>query len=108
MTVYLIPEHGPCCTRSLPDDDSLHGLQALLDGPIEVSPRGMLNHRYLVLVNEEGLFHEDFWPNARASAISGTRLVGPAVVVGLGLVNDEPDFVGLTDSQVAYLDNLLA
>lgn len=107
MKVFLIPMVGAPVLKDISDSDSLHELQALVDGHIEVAPRGVLNHRYLVLVNEEGLFRNDFIMNGIASAICMTRIVGPAVVVGLGVVDGEPDWVGLTDSQVRYLENLL-
>lgn len=105
--VYVIPQMGEPYRTVIPSGDSLHALQELVQGYIEVAPRGVLNHRYLVLVNEEGLFRSDFVLNGIASAVCMTRIVGPAVVVGLGVVDGEPDWVGLTDAQVRYLDNLL-
>lgn len=107
MKVYVIPMVEEPYLAEVSDDDSLHELQALVQGYIEVAPRGVLNHRYLVLVNEEGLFRSDFVQNIIASNICMTPIVGPAVVVGLGTVNGEPDWVGLADDQVWYLDILL-
>ena len=82
-------------------DDSLADLQAMVEGHIElvISPRGED-----VYFNEEGRFHQEFYPNLVASYEARIGLVGPAVFTRS---NEKGETTGLTKADIRRWKNLL-
>lgn len=75
--------------------DSLKFMQLLVDGLIEFTPlffksfsgvaevhQERLRSNNHLVVNEEGLFREDFAYNRKGSLLAGCDIVGPVVIVG--------------------------
>lgn len=60
--------------------NTLDALQAAVLGYIEVVT--LVPGQAAMVVNEEGRLHQMF-PNIIASAIAGTKIVGPAIIVGV-------------------------
>ena len=105
MTVLFSAPEKKLERRQVSDGDSLHDLQRLVDGWIEIAPT-VLPWPFRMVVNDEGLLR-DLPVNPLASALypGDTPICGNAVIMAEGIVNGEPDLVGLTDHQ---LDKLLS
>lgn len=80
---------------------------AEVGGHIEiVFPRGLLKP-YLMVVNEEGLL-QNLKLNGIGSVLYGTPkhgqpIVGNVVIMKGGIVNGEPDIVGLEDGEISEM-----
>lgn len=81
-------------------EDSPTAWQDLLGGYMEVFPLPVIlgNRGLIGLADEEGLLKE--LPHNVYSPLLGRPIVGPAVIVR----SDPPEFVSLTDNDVAVLD----
>lgn len=62
-------------------ENTLEALQAQVNGYIETVP--LIPRLAVMIVNEEGRLHQ-MPPNILASAIAGVKIMGPAIVVGVG------------------------
>ena len=69
-----------CTVVAIEIENTLEALQAAVEGFIETVP--LVPGKAVMIVNEEGLLRGMSY-NALASAIAGTHIVGPAVVVGV-------------------------
>ena len=69
-----------CTVVAIEIENTLEALQAAVDGYIEAVT--LIPGKAVMIVNEEGLMRGMNY-NALASAIAGTHIVGPAVVVGV-------------------------
>ena len=78
-------------------ENTLTDLQTMVDGYIEMPSASIAGIACDVVVNEEGLFRQDFSVNFVASAILRQRIVGPAV---LARVDNEGNTIGFTDDQI--------
>lgn len=79
---------------------TLKQLQGLVEGLITFTTGYLAGWYVDVVVNDEGLFREDFTVNTLASLIAGQQLVGPAV---LSLTTPSGDTIGFSDDQVRYM-----
>ncbi len=61
-------------------ENTLEALQAAVDGYIETVT--LIPGKAVMIVNEEGLLR-NLPPNPAASMIAGTKIVGPALIVGV-------------------------
>ena len=78
---------------NVPDDNILHGLQALVDGYIEICTPYVLKCLHIeILCNEEGLL-KNLEPNIN---VCPYFLAGPLVAVGC----DGEEFVSLNEDQI--------
>ena len=98
MTALYLDEGGSVFTVDI-GDDTLKGLQALVDGWVDCARTvdGTLD----VWVNDEGLYRSDFTVNLMASFLVGRTLVGPAVLASLTM---DGRTVGVDDKHVAALE----
>lgn len=78
MTTYLCVEQSGGVFAVDMGGDTLSAMQALVDGWVDCarSVDGTMD----VWVNDEGLYRGDFMVNLVASFLTGTTLVGPAVI----------------------------
>jgi len=100
MIHLFVSDFGAACFVKS-DGDSLPDLQAMVEGYIElaISPQGED-----VYFNEEGRFHEEFYPNLVASYETQIPLVGPAVFTRADKTGKT---TGLTKADIRRWKNLL-
>lgn len=72
-------------------DNTLEALRAAVDGNIEAVT--LIPGKAVMIVNEEGLLR-GMAPNPAASMIAGTKIVGPALIVGV----DGEEFTDVPDN----------
>lgn len=82
-------------------DNTLEALQAAVDGYIETVT--LVPGRAVMIVNEEGLLR-GMAPNPAASMIARTKIVGPALIVGV----DGDEFTDFPTEIRQRIDELFA
>lgn len=82
-------------------ENTLDALQAAVDGYIETVT--LIPGKAVMIVNEEGLLR-GMVPNPAASMIAGTKIVGPAIVVGV----DGDEFTDFPAEIRQQIDELFA
>ena len=90
-------------------EDTLHGMQELVGGYIEIVHPIYLRRPYVMIVNEEGLLR-DLPINNTGSLFYGGPIVGNVLILKEGLNEDgEPDLLSLDDGEAHELmDELLS
>lgn len=90
-------------------DDTLHGMQQLVGGFIEIVRPGYLRRPYVMIVNEEGLL-KDLPINNTGSLLYGGPIVGDVLILQEGFNEDgEPDLLSLDEGEAHELmDELLS
>lgn len=82
-------------------ENTLEALQAAVDGYIEAVT--LIPGKAVMIVNEEGLLR-GMVPNPAASMIAGTKIVGPALIVGV----DGEEFTDFPAEIRQQIDELFA
>ena len=82
-------------------ENTLEALQAAVDGYIEAVT--LIPGKAVMIVNEEGLLR-GMTPNPAASMIAGTKIVGPALIVGV----DGEEFTDFPAEIRQQIDELFA
>ena len=82
-------------------ENTLEALQAAVDGYIETVT--LIPGKAVMIVNEEGLLR-GMTPNPAASMIAKTKIVGPALIVGV----DGEDFTDIPAEIRQQIDELFA
>ena len=82
-------------------ENTLEALQAAVDGYIETVT--LIPGKAVMIVNEEGLL-QGMVPNPAASMIAGTKIVGPALIVGV----DGEEFTDFPAEIRQQIDELFA
>jgi hypothetical protein len=86
--------------KIIPSNDTLCDLQTMVDGYITMPSGNIAGMNVDVVVNDEGLYRENFRLNPVASFIARQHLVGPAVLVR---TTANGDTIGFTDEQIDEL-----
>ena len=94
--VYLDEFGNALLVQKQAHETTLSFLQTLVDGWIDVVSNG----RFDFVVNDEGLYREDFGINLVATVISKRQLVGPCVVTKSP---PEGETRGLSKEEIRYL-----
>lgn len=106
MKVIYCPVDAPAAVREV--SDSHPGIRDLIGGWLELVRPRYLPPEFVMLVDEEGLLKE-LPVNLIGSVLYGltspTPIVGPVVIAAEGIVDGEPDVIGLTDQQCDDLLN---
>ena len=88
------------------DGDSLHALQKMVGGFIEIVRPRYLRKPYVMIVNEEGLLH-DLPVNNTGTLLYGSNLtpiLGDIVIMQEGFTDEgEPDLMGLEPAEASSL-----
>lgn len=103
MKALLIPVDGKPHFSDIPDD--LHGMQSVVGGYLEVVGVHDLRPDMIMVIDEEGKL-KGKPVNRLASMIYCSpwdHIVGDAFIVKRGYVAGEPDLVGLSPSDCAWL-----
>lgn len=94
----LVDVTRECNIREVEFEDTLENIYALLDVTcIDVAVRRIGNHRYDLVVDDEGLLKDGAIPSVFDSE-KKPQLVGNVLILNS---NDEGDFTSLTDGQIA-------
>lgn len=114
MNIIIVTPQNTMFKRTIPERDMLHSLKNAVGGSVETVP-SILKNPYVVLCDEDGYIHER--PiNATGCKLYGTDehghpVLGNIVIMCQGIVNGEPDLVGLDDSRceavLDYIWNLM-
>jgi len=106
LKVIYCPVDAPAAVCEVPD--AYPGIRDLIGGWIEIVRPRLLPPELVMIVDEEGLLKE-LPINLIGTHLYGitapTPIVGPVVIAGEGIVDGEPDLIGLTDQQC---DDLLS
>lgn len=81
-TYYLyIDEFGNAVTvKPNPDTSTLTDLQTGVDGWIDITTGKIGGFRFDIVINDEGLYRNDFGTNFVATYMAGQQIVGPVVI----------------------------
>lgn len=94
------------CNPVLKEIGSTDEIRSLIGGWLELVRPRFLPPQFIMLVDDEGLLKE-LPVNLIGSALYGMEapspIVGPVVIAAEGIVNGEPDVVGLSDDEVCDL-----
>ena len=94
--IYCAPDQKP----ELKEIGSTDEIRSLIGGWLELVRPRFLPHPFLMLVDEEGLL-KDLPVNLIGSILYGlgspSPIVGPLVIAAEGIVDGEPDVIGLSD-----------
>lgn len=100
--IYCAPDQKP----ELKEIASTDEIRSMIGGWLELVRPRFLPSPFLMLVDEEGLIKE-LPVNLIGSILYGigspSPIVGPLVIAAEGMVNGEPDVVGLSDQDAADL-----
>lgn len=105
--IIVITTQNTMFSRILPDCDRLHSFQKAVGGYIQTLPTELLDRKYTLLCNEEGLLLSlpinrtgcRFYHTER----HGFPVCGDIAIAKIGFSNGEPDIVGLNESDVESL-----
>lgn len=98
--LYLDEWGNAALVRQQPDQSRLQMFQRLVDGHIDIAastPTGQAGFPVDAIVNDEGLYRQDFGINLIASLLTGRQLVGPVV---LSTVSADGESIGLSWAQL--------
>lgn len=106
--VYIPAGAHPCRIVKLPREGFNEAVYKLLDIDCYDIVRLPMDDHTIMLVDDEGHIRESPY-NARASILSRypCGLVGDALVVGVGPVDGEQDFIGLDPQRACHLITVL-
>jgi len=106
MIFLAIAESGYAFTIKS-EGSSLATFQKIVDGNVDVvtTRHAGLPHTFDLWVNDEGLYRNDFITNLVASHLTGTVLVGPAVMSNVNINTGET--TGLTSTDLKSLSSIM-
>lgn len=100
--IYCAPDQNP----ELKEIASTDEIRSMIGGWLELVRPRYLPKPFLMLVDEEGLL-KDLPVNLIGSVLYGlgspSPIVGPLVIAAEGIVDGEPDVIGLSDGDAADL-----
>ena len=112
MKVLIVPAFGPCSVRVL--EHPLEDLQKIVGGDIEiVAPMELRDHPRIRMIVNADFLNLGLPFNLFASYLYGygthrDPILGTAVFAYQGVVDGEPDLVGLPYEELRYLNILLS
>ena len=98
--LVVLDEYGGVTVKTTEAHPSLKELQRIVDGYIEVVSFSMQSNRYLMIVDEEGVFNNKRL-NRRASELFGAHIFGPAVI----LQEDGEEMAAFISCEIPYVLN---